>query len=257
MAERTSPSKSLPPNVSIADQAAFLHSVAHELSTPLTPIVGYVKILLSGKLGALTEKQTSILESVAQSAEHLSQIIDNLVDLADLEAGSSEMHLADLDLAALVERCFEEIRPQARAKRIALERIVPGPTVVRADEAKLRQAIHNLLDNALKFSSHGGVILVELTLVGEARAELAVYDQGSGMDAGALESLSRPFRHAASAYPARKPGAGLGLPVARSIAEAHGGELRAESPPRNQPLAPEHQFAGTRISLVLPLAPRV
>jgi signal transduction histidine kinase len=257
MAQRSMPSKPLPPEVSIVEQAAFLHSVAHELSTPLTPIVGYVKILLSGKLGALTDQQTRILESVAQSAEHLSQIIDNLVDLADLEAGSSELHLADLDLAGLLDRCFDEIRPQVRAKRILLERLVPGPTVVRGDETKLRQAIHNLLDNALKFSTHGGVILAELSPLGDGRVELAVYDQGSGMDAGALESLSRPFHHAASAYPARKPGAGLGLPVARSIVEAHGGELRAESPPRNQPLAPAHQFAGTRMSLVLPLAPRV
>ncbi len=258
MAERSSmPAKAIPPEASVADQAAFLHSVAHELSTPLTPIVGYVKILLSGKLGALTDQQRRVLESVAQSAEHLSQIIDNLVDLADLEAGSSELHLADLDLAALVERCFEEIRPQVRAKRIELERLLPGPTVVRADEGKLRQAIHNLLDNALKFSTHGGLILAQLTPLGDGRVELAIYDQGSGMDANALESLSRPFRHAASAYPARKPGAGLGLPVARSIAEAHGGELRAESPPRSQPLAPTHQFAGTRMSLVLPLAPRV
>jgi signal transduction histidine kinase len=243
--------------VSVADQAAFLHSVAHELSTPLTPIVGYVKILLSGKLGALTEQQTRILESVAQSAEHLSKIIDNLVDLADLEAGRSEMHLADLDLSALVGRCLEEIRPQIRAKRIVLERLLAGPTVVRADETKLRQAIHNLLDNALKFSTHGGTILTELVSLGDGRVELAVYDQGSGMDATALERLSRPFRHASLAYPARKPGAGLGLPVARSIAEAHGGELRAESPPRSQPLAPTHQFAGTRVSMVLPLAQRV
>jgi signal transduction histidine kinase len=257
MAERSVSSNAAPPEASVTEQAAFLHSVAHELSTPLTPIVGYVKILLSGKLGALTEKQTRILESVAQSAEHLSQIIDNLVDFADLEAGSSELHLTELDLAALLDRCLEEIRPQVRAKRIVLERLVSAPAVVRADEGKLRQAIHNLLDNAIKFSTHGGMILAELAPLGDGRVELSIYDQGSGMDAGALESLSRPFRHAASAYPARKPGAGLGLPVSRCIAEAHGGELRAESPPRSQPLAPTHQLAGTRASLILPLAPRI
>jgi signal transduction histidine kinase len=249
-----SPSKPPAPDVSVAEQAAFLHSVAHELSTPLTPIVGYVKILLSGKLGPLSEKQSRILESVAQSAEHLSQIIDNLVDLADLEAGSSELHQTDLDLTALVERCLEELRPQLRAKRIVLEKLLPAPTVVRVDEAKVRQAIHNLLDNALKFSPNGSAVLVQIVPLGDGRVELAIYDQGSGMDAAALGELSRPFHHAVSAYPARKPGAGLGLPVVRSIAEAHGGELRAESPPRNQPLAPTHQFAGTRISLVLPLA---
>lgn len=240
--------------VSAADQAAFLHSVAHELSTPLTPIVGYVKILLSGKLGPLTEQQTRILESVGHGAERLSQIIDNLVDLADLEAGRCELHRHPVDLGVLFERCLEELRPQARAKRIALERLVGGPAIAAADEGKVRQAILNLLDNALKFSPHGGVVLAELSLVGDRRAEIAIYDQGPGLDASRLEALTRPFRYAATAYPARKPGAGLGLPVARCIAEAHGGELLAESPPRSQPLAPGHHFAGSRFSLVLPLA---
>ncbi|MHB8420326.1 MAG: sensor histidine kinase [Myxococcales bacterium] len=242
------------PQISTADQAAFLHSVAHELSTPLTPIVGYVRILLSGKLGPLTAQQTRILESVGQGAERLSQIIDNLVDLADLEAGRCELHRTPVDLAALFERCLEELRPQARAKRISLERLVGGPALASADEAKLRQAIHNLLDNALKFSPHGGVVLAELTVLGGGRAEIAIYDQGPGMDASALEPLTRPFRYAAAAYPARKPGAGLGLPVARCIAEAHGGELHAESPPQSQPLAPGHHFAGSRFSLLVPLA---
>jgi signal transduction histidine kinase len=242
-----------PAQISAADQAAFLHSVAHELSTPLTPIVGYVKILLSGKLGPLTPQQTRILESVGQSAEHLSQIIDNLVDLADLEAGRCELHRAPVDLATVFERCLEELRPQAQAKRIALERLVSGPALASADETKLRQAILNLLDNALKFSPHGGVVLAELALPGDGRAEISIYDQGPGMDASSLEPLTRPFRYAAAAYPARKPGAGLGLPVARCIAEAHGGELHAESPPQSQPLAPGHHFAGSRFSLVVPL----
>ncbi len=238
--------------VSAADQAAFLHSVAHELSTPLTPIVGYVKILLSRKLGPLTEQQARVLESVGHSADHLSQIIDNLVDFADLEAGRSEIHLRPVDLAVLVDRCLEEVRPQARAKRLTVEKILPQTLAVDADEIKIRQAIQNLLDNALKFSPHGGVLLAEMVRKAD-RVELSFYDQGAGMDAGALELLSRPFLHAATAYPARKPGAGLGLPVARSIAEAHGGGLVAESPPGSQPLAPTHLFAGTRVALVLPI----
>jgi signal transduction histidine kinase len=247
------PNEAPPKQISAADQAAFLHSVAHELSTPLTPIVGYVKILLSGKLGPLTAQQTRILESVGHSAEHLSQILDNLVDLADLEAGRCELHRLPVDLSLVFERCLEELRPQARAKRISLERLVTAPALASADEGKLRQAILNLLDNALKFSPHGGVVLAELSLPGDGRAQISIYDQGPGMDASALEPLTRPFRYAAAAYPARRPGAGLGLPVARCIAEAHGGELHAESPPRNQPLAPGHHFAGSRFSLVVPL----
>ncbi len=234
------------------EQTAFLHSVAHELSTPLTPIVGYVKILLSGKLGPLTEQQTRVLQSVGQSADHLSQIIDNLVDFADLEAGRSDLHRRPVDLAALFSQCLSAVRSRARAKRLSIEEILPASLVIHADEVKLRRAIGNLLDNALKFSPHGGVLLVELAPRG-GRVELSVFDQGAGMDAGALDRLSRPFQHAAAAYPARKPGAGLGLPIARRIAEAHGGELIAESPPSLQPLAPAHLFEGTRVALRLPL----
>jgi len=94
------------------------------------------------------------------------------------------------------------------------------------------------------------VILAELK-DRDDQYEISIYDQGSGMDVAQLERLSRPFSHAAFAYPARRPGAGLGLPVARRIVEAHGGELRAESPPQNQPIA-IHHFAGTRVTLTLP-----
>src|ERR1700722_18871976 len=85
-----------------ATQAAFLHSVAHELSTPLTPLVGYLKILLSGKLGALNERQAKVVEAMSHSATHLSLIIDNLVDLADLEAGRIEIRGAEVRLAPLL-----------------------------------------------------------------------------------------------------------------------------------------------------------
>ncbi|MHB1845665.1 MAG: sensor histidine kinase [Deltaproteobacteria bacterium] len=236
----------------LAEQAVFLHSVAHELSTPLTPIVGYLKILLSGKLGALTDQQRRILESMGHSADHLSLIIDNLVDLADLEAGQTELRLAKLDVTELFDRCLSEAREAGRSKRLSIERALEGPAMVRADEVKLKQALQNLLENAVKFSPHGGVVLGELCRRGDG-FELAIYDQGSGMDVAQLDVLSRPFCWAATAYPARRPGAGLGLPVARRIAEAHGGELRAESPPQGQPLA-LHHFAGTRVSIVLPSA---
>ncbi len=233
-------------------QAAFLHSVAHELSTPLTPLVGYLKILQSGKLGALNEQQHKVIEAMTHSAAHLSLIIDNLVDLADLEAGRTELRLGELQPAKLLAEGLEDARVAGRSKRLTVEVIGGEGLVVRGDEVKLRQAVANLLDNAVRYSRHGGVVLGEIVDLGD-RWEVAVYDQGPGLDAGDLAHLSAPFSHAAVAYPQRRPGAGLGLPVARRIAEAHGGELRAESPPQNQPRT-IHHFAGTRVSLILPKA---
>jgi signal transduction histidine kinase len=231
-------------------QAAFLHSVAHELSTPLTPLVGYLKILLSRKLGPLTDRQAKVLESMSHSAEHLALIIDNLVDLADLEAGQTELRIGYVQVGELVKAAMEEARVAGRSKRLTVECLACGDQILKGDEAKIHQALANLLDNAVRFSPHGGVILGELK-DRDDHYEISIYDQGSGMDVGQLDRLSRPFSHAAFAYPARRPGAGLGLPVARRIAEAHGGELRAESPPQNQPVA-IHHFAGTRITLALP-----
>jgi signal transduction histidine kinase len=232
------------------EQAAFLHSIAHELSTPLTPLVGYLKILLSGKLGPLNDRQIKVIESMGHSAAHLSQIIDNLVELADLEAGQAELRLETFDLGALLNECLEEARGLGRSKRLTVDTSGSVDTRITADRAKLRQALQNLLDNAVHFSPHGGVVLGELRSR-PGSVEVAIYDQGSGMDVSQLDRLSRPFTHGVTAYPARRPGAGLGLPVARRIAEAHGGELRAESPPATQPLA-IHHFAGTRVALILP-----
>lgn len=233
-------------------QAAFLHSVAHELSTPLTPLVGYLKILLSGKLGPLNERQAKVLQSMSHSAAHLALIIDNLVDLADLESGQTELRLGEAPLGELLTSALEEARIAGRSKRLTVESFGVAGQVICGDEVKVRQALANLIDNAVRFSPHGGVILGEIHEDGEFM-EASIYDQGSGMDAARLDRLSQPFSHAATAYPQRRPGAGLGLPVARRIAEAHGGELRAESPPRNQPLAIQH-FAGTRVMLRLPKA---
>jgi len=231
-------------------QAAFLHSVAHELSTPLTPLVGYLKILLSRKLGPLTDRQAKVLEAMSHSAEHLALIIDNLVDLADLEAGQTELRIGYVQVGELLKAAMEEARVAGRSKRLTVECLGCGDQILKGDEAKIHQALANLLDNAVRFSPHGGVILGELR-ERDGQYEISIYDQGSGMDVAHLDRLSRPFSHAAFAYPARRPGAGLGLPVARRIAEAHGGELRAESPPQNQPLA-IHHFAGTRITVALP-----
>src|SRR5579862_4281666 len=99
-------------------QAAFLHSVAHELSTPLTPLVGYLKILLSRKLGPLTDRQAKVLEAMSHSAEHLSLIIDNLVDLADLEAGQTELRIGYVQVGELLKTAMEEARVAGRSKRL-------------------------------------------------------------------------------------------------------------------------------------------
>jgi signal transduction histidine kinase len=131
---------------------------------------------------------------------------------------------------------------------------------VKADARKLRQAVSNLIGNAVKFSSHGGEVLVEMART-EGKLQIVVYDQGPGIPAGDQEHVFEPLFHAirtshsARGTEARRPGSGLGLPVARRIAEAHGGRIFLESPPATPPRTLGHAYGGTRVTLEIPAPP--
>lgn len=228
----------------------FMQNLSHELATPLTPITGYLKILRSGKTGALSEAQQKILESMTTASDRLSRTIDNLVDFATLESGGYAIHRDLFDPAAAVRAVVEEEKPKARARRIALEVSLDPVGQGLGDERKLKQAIGNLLDNAVKFSPHGSAVLLRLT--GDAeRISFEVYDQGEGLLADEAERVFDPFFHADRVGDERAPGAGLGLPVAKQIVEAHGGRIWAESPPKNQPDS-RHHFSGAKVAFWIP-----
>jgi signal transduction histidine kinase len=125
-----------------------------------------------------------------------------------------------------------------------------------ADPRKLRQALANLVSNAVKFSPHGGEVLVEVARV-PGRVRFVVYDQGPGIRAGEAERIFEPLYHAAvrGDEAARPPGSGLGLPVARRIAEAHGGRVLVESPPRTQPASVSRHLTGSKFVLEIPALP--
>jgi signal transduction histidine kinase len=230
----------------------FMRSVSHELSTPLTPIVGYLKILKSKRLGELNDKQERVVDAMLQSAERLSRVLDNLSDFSSLESGVYPIRRAPFVPGEAVRALVEEIRPAASARRVGLhlsDRSSGRPLV--GDELKLRQALGNLLDNALKFSPPGAQVLVEL--VGDAEGlTVSVFDQGPGVPAALRERVFEPFVRSEAAAPGRTPGAGLGLPVARRIVAAHGGRIWLESPPRLQPATTDHEYQGTRVAIFLP-----
>jgi signal transduction histidine kinase len=228
----------------------FMQNLSHELATPLTPITGYLKILKSGKTGALSQPQVKIIDSMTTSSERLSRTIDNLVDFATLESGGYAIHRDQFDAAALSRGIVEEEKPKAKVRRIVLELILESPGPGWGDERKLKQAVGNLVDNAIKFSPHGSNVLLRAT--GDAaRLYFEVYDQGEGMLADEAEKVFDPFFHADRVGEERAPGAGLGLPVAKQIVEAHGGKIWAESPPKNQPDS-KHHFSGAKVAFWIP-----
>jgi signal transduction histidine kinase len=228
----------------------FMQNLSHELATPLTPITGYLNMLRSKKMGALAPKQESALEAMALASDRLSRTIDNLVDFASLEGGTTAVHRDEFEAAALSKSVFEEARPKARARRVHLEVNVESSEPGYGDERKLRQALTNMVDNAIKFSPHGSEVLLRVS--GDPSQLLfEVFDQGEGLLPGEGERVFEPFFHADRGAEERAPGAGLGLPVAKQIVEAHGGHIWVESPPKTQPES-GHHFSGAKVAFWIP-----
>jgi len=236
-------------------RSAFMHNLAHELSTPLTPLSGYLRILSSGKLGALSPQQQRIVDTMLQSVRRLTGIVDNLADFASLEVGEAPLLSGEVEPDRLADEVVGDLKAAIRDARLHVTVMHGGGGAVLADPRKLRQALANLVANAVKFSPHGGEVLVEVKREPE-RLRFTVYDQGPGIRQGEADRIFEPLYHAASrGEAARLPGTGLGLPVARRIAEAHGGRVYVESPPRTQPASVSRHFTGSKFVLELPVRP--
>jgi signal transduction histidine kinase len=190
---------------------------------------------------------------MASAVARLSRIVDNLSDFADLEAGSAAITVAPLEPDRLADEVVEEFREAFREARLHVEVRPSGSGPVLGDRRKLRQALANLVHNAVKFSPHGGEVLVEVTR-DPLRLRFAVYDQGPGIAIARQATLFEPFQ-AGPPTDARPPGSGLGLPVARRIAEAHGGRVVVESPPHTQPTVGSHHYTGAKFVIEIPAHP--
>ncbi len=209
-------------------KSQFLASMSHELRTPLNGILGYTQIL--GRDQTLTEKQRSGVSVIQQSAEHLLALINDVLDLARIEARKLELNPADFDLPAFARTVAEFFVSRAREKCLVLESaIAPDlPRHVRGDAQRLRQVCYNLLGNAVKFTQRGSVVF-SVERAGD-RVRFSVSDTGPGIEPADLTRLFEPFaqigdqsRHA--------EGTGLGLNVSRGIVEQMGGRLHVESRP--------------------------
>jgi signal transduction histidine kinase len=228
----------------------FMRNLAHELATPLTPLVGYLKLLRSGKLGAITERQQQVLDAMGHATERLEHSIDNLVDYASLETGKYRIHAAEFDAGPMIDDCVRGFNTKARMKHVRVDVRKPESIVMSGDQRKLRQSLTNVLDNALRLSPHGGRILVEISETPDD-VTFAVFDQGPGLPPELREAAESPVL---PKIDDRTGGAGLGLAVVRQVVTAHGGELFLESPPREQPDVRD-LFPGTRVAFRIPRRP--
>ena len=210
-------------------KSAFLANMSHELRTPLNGILGYAQILLRDP--PLTERQSTGLNVIQQSGEHLLTLINDILDLAKIEAGKMELYPVDMHLPRFVQTLTEIIGVRAVQKGLELvcDLAQEAPPWLRADEKRLRQVLLNLLSNAVKFTDRGRVTL-RVRFAPPARLCFEVQDTGVGIAADQLETIFAPFEQAGD--PRRRlTGTGLGLAISRQYVRLMGGEIQVESQP--------------------------
>jgi signal transduction histidine kinase len=247
----------------------FLANMSHELRTPLNAIIGFSELLLDKHFGDLNEIQDEYLNDVLESSRHLLSLINDILDLAKVEAGKIELQPTDVNLKMLLENSLVMIKEKAMTHGIKLVTNTDGvPETIMADERKLKQIMYNLLSNAVKFTPDGGSITLAAKLgtgysvVEHGNAdeqtstqypipnrdrnfvEISVKDTGIGLKRKDLDRIFKPFEQADSSTNRKFQGTGLGLSLTKQLVELHGGTIWVKS---------DGEGKGSRFSFIIPL----
>jgi PAS domain S-box-containing protein len=203
----------------------FLSRVSHELRTPLNAIVGFAQLLA---MEEVDDERRDDVDQILAGGLHLAELIDELLDISQIEAGRITLKPERVELAALVDEVVTLVGPLAAAKKAVFERAGSTRAPAVADRRRLRQILLNLLSNAIKYNRDGGSVLVTLASA-DGRVGVEVRDTGYGIAARDVERIFEPFQRLPGAV--RTQGTGLGLAVTRALVEAMGGRIRVESEP--------------------------
>ena len=251
-------------------KSEFLSNMSHELRTPLNAIIGFSEVLKDGMFGALTPRQKEYIGEVFNSGQHLLALINDILDLSKVEAGMMTLDQSDIDVNELLDNTLGIVRERALKAQVSLDfspcAKPPSNGILWADARKLKQIVYNMLSNAVKFSSPGGMVVLELQAVprsavslrpepgmagrmldvpsGDAALflQIRVSDEGIGIAETDLPKLFQSFRQLGDALTRQHEGTGLGLALVMRLAELHGGTVGVESAPGR----------GTRFTVWLP-----
>jgi PAS domain S-box-containing protein len=205
----------------------FLASMSHELRTPLNSILGFSEIMKSELFGSLgTDQYRGYTRNIHESGSHLLSLINDVLDLAKIESGKLELHEERCELEQISKSVLQLMKEKARECGVLLKvecrRVIP---TVRGDERKIKQILFNLLSNAIKFTPKGGRAAVRLGMDQSGNVELAVIDTGIGIASDQIQRVLEPFTQVESVYNRRHSGTGLGLTLAKELAELHGADF--------------------------------
>ena len=213
-----------------ADQlkSEFIANVSYELRTPLNTIIGFTEILAGRYFGDLNDRQTEYSAGILESSNCLLMLIDDILDLATIEAGHMSLELDSIDLKAVLSSTLGLIRERAKQKSIELENDCPDDIgAIVADERRIKQALFNILSNAVKFTPEGGSIRMSAQRQ-DSDVVITTSDSGIGISAEDQERVFEKFERGSNAE-ARRSGAGLGLSLVKSFIELHGGTVELQS----------------------------
>jgi signal transduction histidine kinase len=243
--ERTAELKLLNDELASANRAkdVFLATLSHEMRTPLTPILGWSRLLRTGKADSALLAQG--LDAIERNARLQTRLIEDLLDVSRIVMGKLHIDKEPTDLRSVVESAIETVRDKAKARNVQLRAdLPPEPIIVQGAPVRLQQIVWNFLSNAIKFTHSGGQVSVRV-FHSRDEAHVVVSDTGAGIAPDFLPYVFEPFRQADDSLTRRHGGLGLGLAIVRRLAELHGGRVRAES---------EGLGKGTQFTFSLPCA---
>jgi len=243
-------------------KSEFLSKMSHEFRTPLNHIIGFTQLALDGNTQGLDETRQQYLNTVLQSSRHLLTLVNDILDLSKLEAGTLELELTEVNLKTILKNSIAEFQQKAINRGMSLlEDIYGAPDTFRADEHMLKQILYHLLSNAMKFTPDGGEVLLSARIVDcmvrsgrrsgdnkdlkifqegvETRnmnsakldqcIEVSVSDTGIGLNPENQKQIFEPFKQVDESLSRKHQGPGIGLPLAKNLVELHGGKIWVES----------------------------
>ncbi len=229
-------------------KSEFLANMSHELRTPLNAILGFSEVIGGEMFGPVGHPRYSdYAKDIFASGRLLLGIIDDLLDLSRLEHGKLDIRAESVTVAEIVEACTRLVDGKAREAQVRVVAELPlQPVELEADAMRLKQILLNLLTNAVKYTPQGGRVTIGVSQPQSGEVQFDVADTGIGMTPHEIEIALQPFGQVENAMTRHRQGTGLGLPLAKVLAELHGGRLTIHSTPR----------VGTRVAVTLPAAQR-
>lgn len=207
----------------------FISNISHELRTPLTHMKGYLSILVDQGLGPLTSQQQEALDVIMRAENRLEKLIEDLIQFSLAARSELSLNLTAIDISELIQATLTRVQKQAGAKGINLQTSLPEHIPpVWVDSEKITWVLHQLLDNAVKFTNKGGYVSIEV-ITNKKMVIVRVTDSGIGIAPERINELFEPFHQLDSSDTRKYGGTGLGLALARRIVEAHGSTIKVQS----------------------------